>query len=127
MIKNTLLGLLAMVVVSVVSLIVLSTFTFLFKWQAPQAQVGIILTYILSGLAGGMVSAIFKNRGENSLSKKLISGFTLGTIYMVMLLLISIAVSANSQWDMGQIVLIWILLCCSSVLGISLKPWRDRR
>ena len=124
-IKNTLFAVIIMGMVSVIVLVILSIFTYLLKWQAPQAQVGIILTYIISGFLGGFLSSIICGRGkkkgegaDNSMKKTLICGITQGTIYMAVLLTISILLSANEGWDMVQIFLIWILLSVSSSLGI---------
>ena len=118
---------------AIVSLMVLSLLTYGLKWQAPQAQAGITVTYIISGLAGGFASCRIrkgtqrkKEKGstdkdferDHSLKNNLIYGVTQGTIYMAVLLSISILISANESWDMIQILLIWILMCVSSILGI---------
>ena len=124
-IKTTLFAVIIMGITSAIALVILSIFTYLLKWQAPQAQVGITLTYIISGFLGGFLSYIIcgsgKKKGEmtdNSLKNTLICGVTQGTIYMAVLLTISILLSANESWDMVQILLIWILLSVSSALGI---------
>jgi D-alanyl-lipoteichoic acid acyltransferase DltB (MBOAT superfamily) len=128
-IKNTLLSVIIMGITSAATLVILSVFTYLFKWQAPQAQLGITLTYIISGFLGGfLLSVIDKNRKtekevgntEHIMKNTLITGITQGAIYMAILLSISILISANESWDIGQIVLIWILLVCSNTLGIFL-------
>lgn len=125
-IKNTLFAVIIMGMVSVIVLVILSIFTYLLKWQAPQAQVGIILTYIISGFLGGVLPSVIGERGkkkevkntERSTKNAIIKGITQGTIYMAVLLTISILLSANESWDMVQILLIWILLSVSSTLGI---------
>lgn len=125
-IKNTLFAVIIMGITSAATLVILSVFTYLFRWQAPQAQVGIILTYIISGFLGGVLPSMIGERGkkkevkntERSTKNALIKGITQGTIYMAVLLSISILLSANEGWDMVQIFLIWILLSVSSTLGI---------
>ena len=44
-----------MLITSVISLLVLSILTYLFKWQADKATIGIIVTYALAVLLGGAV------------------------------------------------------------------------
>lgn len=124
-IKNTLFAVIIMGITSAIALVILSVFTYLLKWQAPQAQVGIILTYIISGFLGGVLPSMIGERKkkevkntENSTKITLIKGTTQSAIYMAVLLSISILLSANEKWDMVQILLVWILLTASSTLGI---------
>ena len=125
-IKTTLFAVIIMGITSAATLVILSVFTYLFRWQAPQAQVGIILTYIISGFLGGVLPSMIEERRkkkevkntERSTKNALIKGITQGTIYMAVLLSISILLSANESWDMVQILLVWILLSVSSTLGI---------
>lgn len=125
-IKNTLFAVIIMGITSAATLVILSVFTYLFRWQAPQAQVGIILTYIISGFFGGVLPSMIGERGkkkevkntERSTKNALIKGTTQSAIYMAVLLSISILLSANENWDMVQILLVWILLTASSTLGI---------
>lgn len=128
-IKTTLLSVIIMGIVSSSALVILSVFTYLFKWQAPQAQLGITLTYIISGFLGGFLPSVIGESGknkkevkntENSMKTTLMKSVTQSTIYMSILLLISILISKSESWDIGQIVLIWILLVCSNALGIFL-------
>ena len=122
-----LLSLAIMGITSVIALVILSILTFQLKWQAPQVQVGITLTYIISGFLGGFLPNVMgksriKKKGvgdtETSVKIVLVKGITQGTIYIAVLLSISILLSANEGWDMAQIFLIWILLSVSSSLGI---------
>ena len=112
-----LIGVIVMLIVSMVSLVILSALTYFYKWQAYQAQVGITLTYIISGFLGGFLSCMI---GEHSREKRnlLICGMILGTIYLAVLLAVSVLIAANEAWDIVQIILIWLLLSASSALGI---------
>ena len=116
-IQKMLIGVIVMLIVSMVSLVILSALTYFYKWQAHQAQVGITLTYIISGFLGGFLSCMI---GEHSREKRnlLICGMTLGTIYLAVLLAVSVLIAANEAWDIVQILLIWLLLSASSALGI---------
>ncbi|MGN1157832.1 MAG: TIGR04086 family membrane protein [Agathobacter sp.] len=117
-IKHILLSILVMMLTSLVTLCLLSLLIYLFKWQAPLAMKGITLTYILSGLSGGILYGGVSGRLE--LRDRLIRGVTLGTDYMLLLLLLSLMVTGNMNWDMTRLLMIWVLLSCSSVLGIFL-------
>lgn len=126
-IKNTLLSVVLMGIVSVITLVILSVLVFLLKWQAPQAQVGITLTYIVSGFFGGFFfCSMRKSRKQKEevgstgdfMKNTLVYGMTLGTIYMAVLLALSILISANEYWDLVLIFLRWILLSASCVFGI---------
>ena len=134
-IKNILLSVVIMGIQSMITRVILSVFTYALKWQAPQAQVGLTLTYIISGFVGGFLSCIVRGESKkkengvtksfvekkyekNSLKNAMSFGMTLGTIYMAVLLSISILISANANWDIGLILLRWVLLSASCVLGI---------
>ena len=151
--KTILISLIVMGIASVILLLGLGVFTYIFKWQAAQSIVGITLTYIISGLIGGMIQGVF-SRGttcnvenvkisrkvsnmksvklqkaassksvasnlENSLElrERITSGLLLGTSYMLILLILSIVFAQNANWDITRVIVIWILLVCSSVLG----------
>lgn len=100
---------------SVVILFVVSTLTYLLKWQAPQAMIGITLTYILTGFVGGIVQGILE--GPLELRARVVHGLILGSLYKVILLILSVALVEEASWDYMRLIMIWILLVCSSVLG----------
>ena len=54
-IKKYVLAIMMMFIVSMISIAILATFTYLFKWQADKATIGIIVTYALAVLSGGAV------------------------------------------------------------------------
>lgn len=140
-IKSILLSLIIMGIVSVVMLLVLGVLTYILKWQASQAMVGITLTYIISGFVGGITQGVLLRRGpskikevevlgmasakgalsslENTseLRERMINGLLLGTSYMLLLLILSIVFTQNANWDFTRLIMLWILLTCSSVLG----------
>ena len=126
-IKSIILSLIIMGIVSIVTLVVLGALTYTLKWQAPEAMVGITFTYIISGLVGGMMQGVLNRRVasilENSLElrERIISGLLLGTSYMFILLILSIVFTQNTNWDFTRLIVLWILLVCSSVLGSFLS------
>ena len=54
-VKRYIISVSTMVLVSVVLLVVLATLTYMFKWQADKAMIGIIVTYVAAGIVGGYV------------------------------------------------------------------------
>ena len=126
-IKSIILSLIIMGIVSIVTLVVLGVLTYTLKWQAPEAMVGITFTYIISGLVGGMMQGVLNRRVasilENSLElrERIISGLLLGTSYMFILLILSIVFTQNTNWDFTRLIVLWIMLVCSSVLGSFLS------
>ena len=115
MIKSFLIPLLAMGLTSVGVLFVVSVLTYLFKWQAPQALVGITFAYILTGFVGGVLQGILE--GFLELRERVVHGLVLGSGYMIVLLILSVVLVEKSGWDYVHLLMIWILLACSSVLG----------
>lgn len=114
-IKNLFISLVVMALASVLILFAVSALTYLFKWQAPQAMIGITLTYILTGLAGGVLLGILN--GPVELRARVVHGLILGSAYMLILLRLSATIVENAGWDYMRMIMIWILLVCSSVLG----------
>ena len=121
-IKKIFWGVAIMLLTSFLALLILSILTYILKWQAPQAQVGIRLTYIVGGFIGGFFSCRIGE--EDVIKNNLVCGMTQGALEMAILLGISILVSANAQWNLVQILLIWVLLSASCTLGISVARMR---
>lgn len=118
-IKNLFISLVIMGLTSVIILFVVSALTYLLKWQAPQALVGITLTYILTGFVGGMLQGALE--GALELRERVVHGLILGSVYMIILLLLSVVLVEKPGWDYVHLLMIWILLACSSVLGSFLS------
>lgn len=68
-----------MLLTSIITLLVVTTFTYLFKWQADKAMVGIIVTYVLAGVAGGIVL------GPADLKKRILQAGILAFLYLLVL------------------------------------------
>ena len=124
-VKNILLYLILMGIVSFASLLLLGVLTYTLTWKAPQAMIGITLTYILSGLAGGILSGVLDRKGsgvagleaKSEFCGRAAYGFLLGTAYMVILIAASTMFTENGRWDFIRLIMLWVLLSCSSVLG----------
>jgi len=117
-IKKYMIAISVMLVVSIVSLFVVSTFTYLFKWQANKAMIGIIVTYVLAGFAGGIC---LRNETQIGYRRRLIEALIIGTAYMLLLLLLSCFIFQIPFRFSIQFLMIWLLIVLSSFVAMSLK------
>lgn len=117
-IKKYMIAISVMLVVSIVSLLVLSTLTYLFKWQADKAMIGIIVTYVLAGFAGGIC---LRNETQIACRRKLIEPFIVATAYMLLLLLLSCFIFQIPFRFSIQFLMIWLLIVLSSFVAMRLK------
>ena len=117
-IKKYMIAISVMLVVSIVSLFVVSTFTYLFKWQANKAMIGIIFTYVLAGFAGGIC---LRNETQIGDRRRLIEALIIGTAYMLLLLLLSCFVFQIPFRFSIRFLMIWLLIVSSSFVAMSLK------
>ncbi len=123
--RSFLLPLIAMFLVSVLSLLIVSLLTYWFKWYAPQAMLGITVTYILTGLFGGLLQGCLQygclnkeySNENHQLRQRIISGGILGALYTLILFLMALAMSDDSRLEYSRWFSIIILLVCSSILG----------
>ena len=77
-----------MLVVSAISLLVVSLFTYWLKWKADKVMIGIILTYVLAGLSGAFVLNRLGKREYKRRKKTEI--IVLSTLYVLTLILASV-------------------------------------
>ena len=120
--KNYIVAIGVMIVTAMVSLLAVSTLTYLFKWQADKAMIGIIVTYILVGFAGGFV---FKwvSRKQNADEKKVgvlqkaLEAFSLSSVFMLLMIVLSTFVIQNPLEISGRLLMIWGLMTSSCFLG----------
>ena len=61
---NGVITILGMCVITILSIFVVSLCAFRWKWQADLAMQGITATYIISGLAGGLIRGTLLRRGN---------------------------------------------------------------
>ncbi len=115
MMKQILIPLFVMGMVSVLMLIGLSVLTYIFKWQADTALVGITFIYIVTGFIGGHVRKNFSY--ETNMGKKLIEGIVLGAIFVAVLVFLSFFVIDIPFEFSGRFLMIWMLLSGSAALG----------
>lgn len=119
-----------MSITAVLCLVIVSFFTYYFKWQADTAQIGITLTYILAGLVGGFFLKWYpkwKEKGQDSIvqeqrlsygfGQKMREAFLIGTLFMLILLGISILGLGNTFTFSKKVWIIWMLLAGSCCIG----------
>ncbi len=107
-----------MIVVSLVSLLVVSALTYVFKWQADKAMIGIIVTYILAGLAGGLSLKIDSNI---EVRRNMLQSAMLSAIFLSLLILCSFFVGQIIFGFSTRLFLVWILIACSIFGGMCVR------
>ena len=121
-IKGFVVTMVIMLGVAMISLLAVSALTYLFKWQADKAMIGIIVTYIFAGFIGGFYTKRtrekqFVDGNKIGIGKKAIEAFVVGNVFMLILLLLSIFVLQNSFGFSSRFLMIWGLLVSSTFLG----------
>jgi len=115
-IKNVILILVLMLLISVACLLVVSALTYIYKWQADKALMGITITYILTGFLGGLVQKILEKENKN-IGRKMIEGILVSSVFIGMLLLVSAMVFQQPFNVTSRFMMIWMLLVGSTCLG----------
>ena len=110
--KKYIISLSVMMLVSIISLVLVSALTYLFKWQADKAMIGIIVTYIVAGFFGGICLRC---------KRKIAGAIALGTSYMF-LSVVCAYMGFGISFDFSKrCLLIWLLITCSSFAGMCMK------
>ena len=129
-ITNIIVGILAMVMVSAIFLMGLSVLVFVFKWQASKAIIGIMVTYILAGIGGGLTMKWYLKkemrrqsccgiRDETvvTIKEKVTEVFCASTFFIIILWLLSIVLKINGSIELGRFFLVWMLVSGSTALA----------
>ena len=114
-VKKMMIPLLIMVLVAVIMLIGLSVLTYIYKWQADKALMGITITYIVAGFIGGMGQRRLSDTKD--MSKKLLEGIFLGLIFIGLLVVVSLLVTDHGWKFSSRFLMIWMLITGSACLG----------
>ena len=115
-IKSFLVVLIMMIVTSAICLGGVSILAYTYKWQADKALIGITITYIVTGFIGGVSQKIL-NKEQKNMGKKMVDGIVLSSVFMGVLVLLSICVTENPMNISSRFLMIWVLLMGSSCLG----------
>lgn len=111
-VKKYAISLSVMIVVSIVSIVIVSTLTYLLKWQADKAMIGIIVTYVVTGFSGGVCHG-----GK----RKILSALLMGTIFVLLLAALAY-LGFQIPFELSKrFLLIWLLIVCSTFVGMCMK------
>ena len=129
-ITNILIGILSMGGTSLLALLIISLLTYGWKWQADKAMLGITFTYIIAGFAGGLsmkwmpriwkrwhTDRILTEEGNIGVGGKMLESLLAGTIFMLILMMLSAFFAVNEIQITSRFFLIWMLLAGSTALG----------
>jgi len=122
-IKNTVITLFFMGLVTVFLLMLVGISTFLLELGAEKAMMLLICVYIIVGVTGGILHGILERirmkivGRRTNLLWKMASGAGIGTIYMLILVVISVTTVKASVDDFLRLFAIWLVVCGSCILG----------
>lgn len=109
-----------MLLTVLLALAVLSSLVYVLKWQSDKAMGGIVIVYILSGFSGGVGYSWIQKRQEKcqlGIGKKAVEALLLSTIFLCILMFISIFLLQIPFMPSGRTLMIWLLLIGSCFLG----------
>ena len=111
-----------MLITVLLALAVLSSFIYLLKWKADMAMAGIIVIYILSGFVGGKSLAFLQKRqqtknGQLSIASKALEALLLSSIFLCILMIISIFILRIPFGISVRFLLIVLLFAGSCFVG----------
>lgn len=115
-IKNLFITIIIMLLVSTISLLAVSALTYIYKWQADKALIGITITYILAGFFGGLFLK-WKTKEQLSMGRKMLEAILLSVIFVGILVTASVFVMENSFVISSRFVMICMLFVGSTCLG----------
>ena len=117
-IKKYAISLVVMMVTVIVSLLIVSTLTYIFKWQADKAMIGIIITYVLGGFVGGVS---FRKSEKEKWVKKILESFMIAIFFVIVATMISVLVMQNPFVFSSRSILILLLITSSVLCGMCVK------
>ena len=113
--KSFLIVMIIMFLSSMIFLLVTGVLTYVLKWQADKAMIGIIFSYIFTGFMGGRAKCYFST--NQNMAVKLLEGIVLATLFMLFLMGLSLALLGNDIFISGRVLMIWMLIVGSACLG----------
>lgn len=121
-IKKYMVAIILMLLLSVVMLFIVTTLTYVCEWQADKAMIGIVVTYILTGLAGGICLRFFGKKEyvaepKNGIRRKAIEALILSNVFFALLLMLSVFGLQISFAFSGRFFMIWLLFLGTTFLG----------
>ena len=115
-IRNYFITIVIMSIVSVLMLLFVSILSYTYKWQADKALIGITITYIVTGFCGGLSQKIM-NKDTYSMGKKMLEAIVMSSLFMGILIVLSVYFVQNPLEVTSRFLMIWMLLMGSTCLG----------
>lgn len=115
-IRNLIITIIIMSIVSILCLLAVSVFSYIYKWKADKALIGITLTYILTGFSGGLVQKII-NKESIKMGRKMIEGILISSFFVGILVMFSVLWLQQPLAVSSRFLMIWMLLVGSACLG----------
>ena len=104
-------SILASYIVTAVLLLILTFFVYKFELGEKTVSAGIVAIYVLSTLVGGLII------GKIARTRRFIWGISLGMIYYLLLLLITLGVYREVNTDIGNLITTFILCTGGGMIG----------
>ena len=102
---------LASYIITAILLLILTFFVYKFELGEKIASAGIVAIYVISTLIGGLII------GKIGQTRRFIWGISLGIIYFLLLLLITLGVYRSINSDMSNLITTWILCVGGGMIG----------
>ena len=102
---------LASYIVTAVLLLILTLLLYKLEWGEKTVSAGIVSIYVMSTLIGGIII------GKIAQTKRFIWGISLGMIYFLLLLLITLGVYREINSDIGNLITTFILCIGGGMIG----------
>jgi putative membrane protein (TIGR04086 family) len=115
-IGNFVITLIVMMLVSLLCLCVVGILSYIYKWQADKALVGITITYILAGFTGGITQKIL-NKEKRKIKQKMLEGILTGLIFVGGLVIASVFIIQSPFMFSTRFFMILMLIIGSTCLG----------
>lgn len=127
-VRNSILGIVIMIIMSLICLLVVSFLTYKLKWQADAAMLGITLTYILAGFCSGLgmkwIPLLWKRNKVEIVEKesigvteKIVESILTSALFIILLWIVSLFLIEEGMQFSGRLFIIWMLLTGSVALG----------
>ena len=113
--KKWMVSLVTATVIALAMLFLLSVLTYIFKWQADVAHIGIVITYIITGWTGGVVLKRFSEKER--LGGHMLEAGLFGLLFMLFMYVVACFFEEEILLISENGYVIWILIVGSTALG----------
>jgi putative membrane protein (TIGR04086 family) len=111
MAKSTIAAVITMALVSGVMLLILAALLYKLDVSEAFVRIGIIITYVISGAAGGYVS------GRISRERRYLGGLVSGSVYFALLFLISCIAKGGMETEMVRVASTFAMCAGAGMVG----------